>query len=70
MTVIMSDAHAVMSDRANKSVTTDRLHSLLYADDTRLIGLEATDVEELACAVEVVGERFGLKLHWGKTQAL
>ena len=37
MTVIMSDAHAVLSDRAKKSVTTDSLYDLLYADDTLLI---------------------------------
>ena len=43
---------------------------MLYADDTLLIGLDASDVEELTSAVEIVGGRFGLKLHWGKTQAL
>ena len=70
MTVIMYDAHALLSDRAKKSVTADRLYDLLYADDTLLIALEAADIEELASAIEVVGGRFGLKLHWGKTQAL
>ena len=70
MTVIMSDAHGLLSDRAKASVTADRLYDLLYADDTLLIGLDAADVEELASAVEVAGGRFGLKLHWGTTRAL
>ena len=70
MTVIMQDAHALLSERARQSLTTDRLYDLLYADDTLLIGIDAADVEELACAIENVGGKYGLKLHWGKTQAL
>ena len=41
-------------------------HSLLYADDTLLTGINPEHVELLAQAVEVAGSQYGLALHWGK----
>ena len=41
-----------------------------YADDTIFLGASPKYGEEYAQAVQAAGARFGLALHWGKTQAL
>ena len=46
------------------------LSDILYADDTLIFGQQARLVEEYAMAVEKAGALYGMKLHWGKTQAL
>ena len=70
VSVLMHDAHNLLSEGAKLSVKEDRLYDLLYADDTLLIGTNAKHVGELAAAVEKIGARFGMSLHWGKTQAI
>ena len=70
MSVIMHDAHAKLSKEAKLAVTEGRLADLLYADDTLLIGSNTKYVGELAAAVEEIGKRHGMSLHWGQTQAM
>ena len=70
MTVLMHDAHSLVSAECRASVSSKTLSDILYADDTLIMGRNKQHVEELAVAVETVGVRFGMKLHWGKTQAI
>ena len=70
MSVLMHDAYDLFLERTGVDVDEDQLYDLLYADDTLLMGVRADHVSKLAEAVEVVGARFGMTLHWGKTQAL
>ena len=70
MSVLMHDAYSLLQGSAAKAVAAGRLYDLLYADDTLLMGDAANQVSELAAAVETIGKRFGMSLHWGKTQAM
>ena len=60
----------MLSKQAQEACQNHRLYDILYADDTLLLRIGAHNVEELATAIERSGARYGLQLHWGKTQAL
>jgi len=70
MTVIMFDATAKLGVPAAEAYRQGTLYDILYADDTLLLGTSADNVSELAAMVERIGADYGMKLHWGKTQAL
>jgi len=70
MTVLMTDAQAMLSKGAAEAIQRGDLADLLYADDTLVLGVSAAHVGELAIAIEQVGSRYGMVLHWGKTQAI
>ena len=70
MTVLMTDAYEMLGPGAKRACEQNNLFDVLYADDTLIIGNSTAYVEELAHAVECAGSNYGLKLHWGKTQAL
>jgi hypothetical protein len=59
-----------MSITARTALEEDRLYAILYADDTLLVGVQPELVEEFAAAVEAEGAKYGMTLHWGKTQVL
>ena len=70
MTLLMHDAKNFLSASARDALSKGELFDILYADDTLLLGHRAAHVEEYAAAVEKAGATYGMKLHWGKTQAL
>ncbi len=66
MTVLMHDAYMSLGRNAQDAYLQGRLHDVLSADDTLLLGTCSTYVGELAHAVEGAGARYGMNLHWGK----
>ena len=70
MTLLMSDAQSHLSAKSKDAMSKNALFDILYADDTLLLGREASCVEEFAAAVESAGAAYGMTLHWGKTQTL
>ena len=70
MTVPMSDAQAKLPQSDKDRAATGILASLLYADDTLLLGVEEASLQRFMAAVAEVGATYGLQLHWGKLQQL
>ena len=70
MTVLMHDAMAKLSAADRDLAARGDLVSLLYADDTLLLGIENGSVQRFMVAVADVGATYGLQLHWGKLQQL
>jgi len=70
MTVLMSDAQAKLPQSDKDRAATGILASLLYADDTLLLGVEEASLQRFMAAVAEVGATYGLQLHWGKLQQL
>lgn len=70
MSVVMADAVAMMSPQDQEAHRKGQLFSLLYADDTLLVGEKQRPLQAFLDAVACVGRRFGLELHWGKFQMI
>ena len=70
MSVVMHDAVLGMSDLAKSAIDAGALGSVLYADDTLLIGTSQAHVQEFLVSVTAVGKKFGLELHFSKFQLL
>ena len=70
MTILMYDAYKLLGVDSQTAVSEGRLYDILYADDTLVLGTTCAETEELARAIEIVGSRYGLNIHWGKTQAI
>ena len=68
--MLMYDAKQLLSPSAQEALSKGELLDILYADDTLILGQRAGHVEEYARAVESADASYGMKLHWGKTQAL
>ena len=70
MTVLMADAVRELSPEAQRACKDDGLLSILYADDTLLVGYQQKHLQSFLDAVARVGGRYGLELHWRKFQLL
>jgi len=70
MTMLMGDAVAMLSPPCSEAFQKGSLFDVLYADDTILLGCRPEFVQEYARAVQEAGAKYGLSLHWGKTQAI
>jgi sorting nexin-29 len=70
MTILMEDAYKSLPPDAKVAADAGSLYDILYADDTLLVSTCSSYVQMLASAVEQAGARYGMSLHWGKTQAL
>ena len=70
MTILMDQARGFLSPEAVAAISNQQMFDIAYADDTMILGASGRYVEEYAAAVEKAGTRFGMSLHWGKTQAL
>ena len=70
MTVVMSDAVGALSARDRKMYDDGSLGSLLYADDTLLIGVSNSALQHLLETVAAAGATCGLELHWDKFQLI
>jgi hypothetical protein len=64
------DAVGSLSHESQALYGTGSLDSLLYADDTLIVGLAEERVQELLDAVAATGQNYGMELHWSKFQLL
>ena len=70
MSVIMHDTVADLEPDDKASPSQDRLATVLYADDTLLIGPTKKSLNRLLSLVASKGRAYGLELHWDKFQVL
>ena len=70
MTVLMVDSMRELHQHGHQDDGLDNLLSILYADDTLLIGYQERPLQLFLDAVAKVGARYGLELHLGKFQLL
>ena len=70
MSVIVKDAIGSLSLESQALYGTGSLDSLLYADDTLIVGVKEERVQELLDAVATTGKQYGMELHWSKFQLL
>ena len=68
MTVIIKDSIGSLSPDSQTHFQRRLLDVLLYADDTLVIGVEQSHIQELLNAIAEVGGRYGMGLHWSKLQ--
>ena len=66
----MQDAVASLSPESQALYGKGSLDSLLYADDTLIVGVAQERVQELLDAVAATGLKYGMELHWSKFQLL
>ena len=70
MTVVLHDAKQMLSTGATTAYEKEDLADLVYADDTLLLGVNPAHLNEYLQAIALVGDRYGMKLHWNKFQLL
>ena len=70
MSVMMQDAVSNLSPKSQALYGNGSLDSLLYSDDTPIVGVAKERVQELADAVVAIGLNYGTELHWSKFQLL
>ena len=66
MSVLVNDAVAYLGPQDQNSFNRRDLATLLYADDTLLMGVSATAVNNFLEAVSHTGQNYGMELHWKK----
>ena len=66
MTVLISDARVLLSERAGEVDTEE----LLYADDTLLIDRAGGHVQDYMECIHEIGAEYGLSFNWGKLEVL
>ena len=62
----MKDAVGTLSPESQALYDKGTLDSLLYADDTLIVGVAEERVQELLDAVAATGLNYGMELHWSK----
>jgi hypothetical protein len=70
MSVLVHDAVHSLSQEDQQMYEDGRLSTLLYADDTLLIGAGADSLQRLLMAMAATGAKYGMELHWDKFQLL
>ena len=70
MSVIIQDSIHSLPEEDRESLKLNSLATVLYADDTLLVGSSQPALERLLAAVAETGGQYGLQLHWGKFQLL
>ena len=68
MSVIIEDSISSLSTDSRAHFKRGSLDVLLYADDTLVVGVEQSHIQELLNAIAEVGGRYGMGLHWSKFQ--
>ena len=68
--VVLQDAVYKVNSEDRESYAKGELATLLYADDTLLVGVSQDKLQHLLDAVAVVGLRYGLELHPSKFQLI
>lgn len=69
MSVLVSDAVALLGDNEKKAFEERVLATILNADDTLLIGESADGVLRFLEAVAETGAKYGMELHWKQIPA-
>jgi len=70
MSVLLTDATAMLSAPARSAYERGELSDVVFADDTLLMSVSSNHLEEYLLAVAAAGERYGMELHWDKFQLL
>jgi hypothetical protein len=71
MTVLMHDATTTLTQEMGIVLSPEvPLHSLLYADDTLLVGVCAANLSAYMKCIEKAGAEYGLALNWKKVEVL
>ena len=70
MSVVVHDSLGAMSAETKDHYSRGLLDILLYADDTLLVGVESSRLQNCLDKVASVGNSYGLDLHWDKFQLL
>ena len=70
MSILLHDAVGLLGTNAAHEYSIGSLADLVYADDTLLIGISQSLLEEYLNAVFVAGQRYGMELHFGKFQLI
>lgn len=70
MSVIMEDSIQQLPQEDKDSLKNRSLATILYADDTLLVGSSQQALTRMLAAVADTGAQYGLQLHWGKFQLL
>ena len=63
MTIVMADAVQEMPEEEREAYKDGSLMTILYADDTLLVGDQQEKLQAFLDAVAKVGLRYGLELH-------
>ena len=51
-------------------LTTTNVQLLLFADDMIMVTKKKEDMQRNLAVMKTVGERWGIKIHWGKTKVM
>ena len=70
MTILVNDSVDLLGLDSQEPFKDGALDTLLYADDTLVIGVEEFHIRELLDAIAEVGARFGMELHWSNFQMI
>ena len=71
MTIVMHDATTKLQQMYGDILITPLLvHDLLYADDTLLFDVHASNVQKYMDVIISVGGEYGLQINWGKWKYL
>ena len=72
MPVLMEDVDELMAPVLSKASAEPFLVSrdILYADDTLLLATDAPTLQRHLENIVQIGKRYGLELHWGKTEVI
>ena len=70
MTIVLEDATDELTPADKQLFTTGQSATLLYAEDTLLMGVNSASLQSLLEAVSKAGGKYGLELHTGKFQLL
>jgi len=70
MSVLLRDAVGMLGTKASDQYSRGDLADIIYADDTLLIGIAMTQLQEYLAAVCAAGRMNGMELHFGKFQMI
>ena len=70
MTILMTDAKAQLATSAQYQTPPTLVQELLYADDTLLVDVDSTCIQQYMKCVAEQGKVYGLVFNWGKLETL
>lgn len=70
MSVLVHDAVGLLGPKDKESFDRGDLATLLYADDTLVVGISVKSVKNFLEAIASTGQKYGMELHWNKFQKM
>ena len=70
MTIVTQDSVDLLSPKGGMKYSQGSLEAVLYVDDTLLMSVNSSSLQELQDKVAAVGARYGMELHWSKFQLM